>query len=331
MGEKTKRLIELINEGKTVNQISEELNLSQKQVFNYLTMIKNRGFDFYRKYYSNGDIIYDVKTKYEIINPMSTEILGDYTNSELKVVVISDTHIGSKYERLDLLNEVYEYCISNNINIIFHCGDVIDNSESLKIPVEDIVEYLLKKYPYDSQILNFITLGNHDLNPLKDYGQDLRIVLNNYRHDLVTLGYTTSMINVGNDIIALFHPFNGNSYVPNIKTNKIIFQGHSHIFNVPIDMNNQSRQIIYVPSLSDINIHSASYPSILGVNLMFDNSNLEVATINQLIYIDNKFTSVNEVTCNFNKTSKTKARIYTDSRITGENMSQIDKFTKRWS
>ena len=91
MGEKTKKLIELINEGKTVNQISEELNLSQKQVFNYLTMIKNRGFDFYRKYYSNGDIIYEVKTKYEFINSMSTEILGDYTNSELKVVVISDT------------------------------------------------------------------------------------------------------------------------------------------------------------------------------------------------------------------------------------------------
>ena len=118
MGEKTKKLIELINEGKTVNQISEELNLSQKQVFNYLTMIKNRGFDFYRKYYSNGDIIYEVKTKYEFINSMSTEILGDYTNSELKVVVISDTHIGNSNDALQQLFEVYNLAYQKNIKYI---------------------------------------------------------------------------------------------------------------------------------------------------------------------------------------------------------------------
>lgn len=328
-GEKTKRLIQLINEGKTINEISNELELSQKQLFNYLTMIKNKGFDFYRKYYANGDIIYEAKTKYGNIKQVSTQILGDYTDSELKIIIISDTHIGSKYERLDLLNEVYNYCINNNINIIFHCGDLIDATEESKMPLEDKIEYLLKKYPYDKQILNFITLGNHDLSPLARYGQNLRTVLSNYRHDLIALGYGHSIINVGEDNITLFHPLSENAYVPDVEYNKIIFQGHSHIFKVPI--NTMGKQVIYVPPLSDISIHNASYPSILEANLKFNSGSLRYITINQLIHINNKFTQVNEVTRTFKETDKPKTRIYTDTKLTSGNISQVDKFTKRYS
>lgn len=51
MSDLTIQLLRLINEGKTLNEISEILNISHKKIFNYLTMIKNTGYDFKRNYY----------------------------------------------------------------------------------------------------------------------------------------------------------------------------------------------------------------------------------------------------------------------------------------
>lgn len=39
MSDLTIQLLRLINEGKTLNEISEILNISHKKIFNYLTMI----------------------------------------------------------------------------------------------------------------------------------------------------------------------------------------------------------------------------------------------------------------------------------------------------
>ena len=46
MSDLTIQLLKLINEGKTLNEISETLNISHKRIFNHLTMIKNSGYDF---------------------------------------------------------------------------------------------------------------------------------------------------------------------------------------------------------------------------------------------------------------------------------------------
>ena len=39
MSDLTIQLLRLINEGKTLNEISEILNISHKKIFNYLTML----------------------------------------------------------------------------------------------------------------------------------------------------------------------------------------------------------------------------------------------------------------------------------------------------
>ena len=50
MSDLTIQLLKLINEGKNLNEISETLHISHKKIFNYLTMIKNSGYDFKRRY-----------------------------------------------------------------------------------------------------------------------------------------------------------------------------------------------------------------------------------------------------------------------------------------
>lgn len=55
MSETTLKLLELIKEGKKLNEICTELNKTPKQIFNHLTLLKNKGYLFNRKYYYFGE------------------------------------------------------------------------------------------------------------------------------------------------------------------------------------------------------------------------------------------------------------------------------------
>ena len=54
MSDKSLELINLIRQGKTCNEITSILNISNKQLFTYLTNLRNKGIMFLRKYYADG-------------------------------------------------------------------------------------------------------------------------------------------------------------------------------------------------------------------------------------------------------------------------------------
>ena len=318
-------------------EISEILKLSQKQIFNYLTMIKNIGYDFNRHYFHDGNIKYSFIHQYS--KPQNKEIIFSKGVTKLHAIVISDTHIGSNFERLDLLNEVYEDCSKNSINIIFHCGDIIDNYEyECKINKESRVEYLLKNYPYDKNILTFAILGNHDLGPLTEFGQNLMLLLNNYRHDIIALGYLVENLNLQQDAITLYHPFHKNSFISKrCSDSKLILQGHSHIYKIEGNIKEENPIRVLVPSLSDISVYKESFPSILDLEIELKDENISVITIRQLIYLNKKFTPINVATYDLDNIDQTNELYNQDieknlvlKKQTAD-LSQIDKFNARWS
>lgn len=335
MSDLTIQLLKLINEGKTLNEISKTLNISHKKIFNYLTMIKNTGYEFKRNYYSNGDIIYTPDVRYNVPASNEVNLLMSQNDETLRAVIISDTHIGSEKERLDLLDDAYNYCVSKGIHIIFNCGDLLDNISNVgQVKSEDRINYLLDNYPFDKSILNFIVLGNHDISPLKVYGQNLMTILNNYRHDLVTIGYSEGLINVKNEAIVLSHPYIDCSLSSN-KKSKIVFYGHSHFYRVKSFLS-QSRYIgINVPPLCDIFTKDISYPSILDMELSFDKGSFDYLNLKQLIPMYGSFVPVNENVCYFRRIYADKMKeeqiVTPKVRTMSPGMSQIDKFNARWN
>ena len=55
------QLLTLIENGKTINEISTIMNLSFKQIYNLITILENKGMTFQRKYYSDGTMLYILK------------------------------------------------------------------------------------------------------------------------------------------------------------------------------------------------------------------------------------------------------------------------------
>ena len=67
MTENQELLLRLIKEGRTCNDISKELNISNKQLYNRLLTLKNKGIIIEKKYYSNGQITYKKPSSSAII------------------------------------------------------------------------------------------------------------------------------------------------------------------------------------------------------------------------------------------------------------------------
>lgn len=323
MSETFKMLLKLINERKTNNEICEILNISNKQLYHYLTLLKNKGFDFLKTYYSIGEVEYCPKNFMKHCECKESNN-GDMQKSErdfnsivtfekqntLRCLAISDLHFGSELERIDLVNKAFDYCSKENINIIFCCGDLLEGTfgqcrKKISDPYEQ-VEYFMKSYPFDKNILTFAVGGNHDYSILQSIGLDLSLILQSYRQDVIMDKYCSTKVNIKNDAIGLYHEVPTLQSIigkPSIKLN-----GHHHFYKTYLKNNGTLN--IDVPTLSDVNFASTpSIPCVLDMNIKFKNGYFSQILIKQ-IYLDTVNLIISEIIYDLpNNYEKTKNSI----------------------
>ena len=316
MTSKQKELFELLKQEVTLLDLANHFNLTPKQAYNRVQTLKNQGYNIYRKDFSTGDI------QFSIINPLvgdtNENILYTLPNTNfLRVIVLSDAHIGNSLQRLDVLDEVYNYCIKNNIHTIFNCGDLLNGLLGkswgivIKKDYEKQINMFLKSYPFDPSIINFSILGNHD----RDFfngGLDLRQLLNKKRFDIKTLDYENAFIKVKNDEIRLIHPIE-NKFNFFANNSKIIFRGHSHASDIKTN-ENPGGFCAFVPTCSDILLKDGySFPGIYDVKFIFNKNGLITEIhIGLFIYVD-KFVKVGEVSHIFNDPNQFKKIKYEET------------------
>ncbi len=286
MSDQTMQLLQLLKEGKTCNEICSILNLSNKQLFNNLTNLKNKGFLVSPKYYSNGVISYQSIFLVSELNnylrkKQNVSIITSPKETELKCLVISDLHFGNSLERLDLVDKAFDYCIKNGIHIIFCCGDMIDGTFTQGSQnIEDTflqIEHFMKDYPFDKNILTFGVAGNHDVSALTNNAQSIIEIAKSYRHDIIIGGFNNTIIDIKNDNILLYHHTNGGGVL--LPTAPIILHGHAHRYC--IDIKDENTLEVTVPSLSDIN---DSFPTAVELSLNFQKGYIDTVHLKQIFF-----------------------------------------------
>lgn len=115
MTSENERLLKNIKEEKTVNQISLDMNISNKKIFQRIKNLSVNGYSFSRQYYYNGDIKYILNKSFND-DDLTNRIIMDNEKNIFQALVVSDLHLGSCLERLDCLNLMYDYCIKNDIH-----------------------------------------------------------------------------------------------------------------------------------------------------------------------------------------------------------------------
>ena len=259
-------LIPCINSGASNEYMCKKFNLTRQELYIELSKLRSKGISIKNKYYSNGLISFKMNNHFEKYTS-SESIITSPSENYMKVLAISDLHLGSYKERLDLVNKAFDYCIKNDINIILCCGDFIDGTfsqeESRIINPYDQVEYFLNNYPHDNNILTFAVGGDHDYSVFKRVGLDIKEACKNSRSDIIIPNFNNSDIKIKNDNIHMYHYIpNGKIILPQSPT-FLCLHGHSHKF---LYNSNGDRINLTIPSLSNV---LQQNPSIVELSFKF--------------------------------------------------------------
>ena len=296
MTEKNQQILDLIEQEKTLNEISAEVKLSNKQIHNRITGLKIHGYNFDRKFYYDGEIVYKLIKNMKKYDEVGTTIITSHNNTTFRAVLISDLHLGSIEDNVPALNAIYNYCVKHGINIILNAGDFIDGTYGgmkRTFDIEEMIKYSLKNHPFDKNILNFVCMGNHDCSTLEDYGLNFLEVVSNRRPDIIPVGYGYGIINIKNDQLILNHRIDNIPFQKDEK-NKLIIKGHTHFTKIYGDGNHN--RILYLPSLSDIDlVKGSAFPCAFYMELIMKNGYVNRIILNQLLVTNNNVLKLNEL------------------------------------
>lgn len=233
------KFIEYIIKGnKSVELVMKELDLKDYEVYGLVELAKQKGY-----------LIDIIDGKIRKIKPIKENDVYEIKSEleHLKLLLISDTHLASKYDRLDILRYLYNKAEDRNINYILHSGDVTEGRSNRPEQIYSLREasfegqrdYVIDKYP-KSNIPTLMISGNHDLWWIKNCGSDIVADICKQREDLTYLGSDCEDIKIGKLKIRLYHGKGGSAYAKSYKIQKyldtipseelphILQTGHTH-------------------------------------------------------------------------------------------------------
>ena len=97
-----------------------------------------------------------LKKNYRYSIPKNQDVYElPYNLEHLKLLLISDTHLASKYDRLDILRYLYDKAEQKGVKHILHSGDFTDGRSNRAEQVYELrepsyegqVQYCIDKYP----------------------------------------------------------------------------------------------------------------------------------------------------------------------------------------
>ena len=195
----------LVNKKKSFREMCEELELTDYELIGLVSMMKEQGVLID---YIDGQIV-----KLNKPRQYNNNIDIPIKNGEVKFLAISDLHLASKWDNVNLVNYAYNLAEKENVNFITNSGDTFEGDFKGKRPDHiyqvkalglEQLDYVTKHYP-KSNIPTYYITGNHEATFVKTCGADMGRLLQNNRPDLTYLGHDLADIKVGKLKIRLRH------------------------------------------------------------------------------------------------------------------------------
>lgn len=222
MDELLEKLINYLTKKKKpyVQNVAKDLEIEEYEVYGLVEILKKKGYLF--------DIFEGQINK---VKPIKETGIYKIPNNldHIRLLMISDTHLASKYDRIDILNYLYEKAKDKKTNYILHSGDLTEGLSDRPEQIYSLKEasyigqrdYAIEKYP-KSDIPTYLISGNHDLWWFKKCGADICKDIANQREDIIYLGSDCEDLHIGKLKIRLFHGKGGSSYAKSYKLQKYL-------------------------------------------------------------------------------------------------------------
>jgi len=220
----------------SIENISNEFDISVKVVRESLDNLKHKGYAINE--FSNNIEIGSIASGGSHDVDISKISPSDRTKVTYEFGYITDEHLGSKYQRLDVVNAAFEHFKNKGIKQVYNTGNWIDgvihfNKNDIFLHnMESQVDYMVKNYPSIEGIdFYFISGEDHEGWFTRREG----INVGNYlqmkareagREDFHHLGFMEADVILkapnGECRMRLIHPGGGSSYAVSYKPQKIV-------------------------------------------------------------------------------------------------------------
>lgn len=267
------RLFRLLKKRRlSFKEILRELGCSADEFNEAVFNLRKSGVDVQFAKHDKTFFISDIPTPYHKIFPMKVDLEG-------VIGLISDTHLGSSADRVDLVHLAYDDFERAGVSVVLHAGDISDGWKVYRGQVQYVkvagdmrqAMYVIKNYPKKKGIKTYFIGGNHDLDTFHETGVDrCSLIVNGFdfekkhyegRKDLVYLGQFSAVLILPQEVrVVLLHPRGANpyaysysqqkrsqSYAPDTRPDLEI-AGHFHFFNYCFDLGSH---LIAMPGLQD--------------------------------------------------------------------------------
>lgn len=226
--EDEERLVAFVKNKRRISYVSEMLGLGENDILATAFKLNLRGYNI--KIWNEGEnlMIHNVP----ILETSDNAIKRLQTTSTIKVAIVSDTHMGSKFEAIDALKTFYEYAHSKGVNEFYHCGDISDGYyktrdgsiyEQHAFGFDDQVDYIVREYPKIDGCYTYFITGNHDASHIANGGANIGVAVERVRKDMVYLGHNYAKVWLSEAIdLDLTHPNDGATTAISYKAQRIV-------------------------------------------------------------------------------------------------------------
>lgn len=219
----------------SLESLVNDLEISELSVLGMIKELKNDGENVTITQRKDGIYIENFGDIKSYNHNIETIFNND---SVVKILLISDTRLCSKFSQLSILNNLYKIAYEMGVRYVFHLGDIVEgiyfgkykkyNQLILHHNPDTQAMYVKKNYPYINGMTTYFLTGEHDLSFLKTKDkEDIGEKIANLREDLIYLGQESCTVFLEGDNgkpikIDLRHPLGNIPYTVSYKPQRIL-------------------------------------------------------------------------------------------------------------
>lgn len=281
------KLLEYIRSCASTEKVCSDLKISEKQLYYYLSLIKNIGVLFDIEYGNDGKRILKFTNATSITDNWPHLTINNNNAKVIKTIAISDLHLGDYKSCFSKLDKLFDYAVKKGIHNILIFGDILNGeyAENCKfLNNNEQIEYFIKNYPYDKSINTIGIIGNHEKDSFinKDH-IDPTCPINLKRPDIHLINRIAACLDIkdrqSKKIVTTGIRM---SHTPGLGSDDfpILIKGHHHRYSV-YDCNN-SNITIYVPAFFTSSIGNVSqartfkYPEFLEIYFYINRTDMSI-------------------------------------------------------
>lgn len=216
----------------TVEALSNQLDIGVGKVVKAIERLKNQGMNL-----SIGRDTVELAHESLPSRNVTRIDTSSFKTHHYKFGLTSDNHLGSKYERMDVLNALFDIWAANGVKDVYQCGNMIEGERHSKTDIHTFglqgqVDYFVNNWPKRPGInTHFVTGDDHEGWYVQDEGIDIGKFMELTareagRTDLHYLGHMEHDIEFkakhGKAVMRLIHAGGGSSYAISYTAQKIV-------------------------------------------------------------------------------------------------------------